>query len=180
MAIDSSKEIVITLDAKRLIALSILAVVGFAAVYTYIGALFAFNTPTQELPIRVNTVKTYDTGDVIKDSFNKGGTARVKATIEMAMTYSMYSYYSYYSYFAGSESYRIIFTISDGSSRPMYIVSETSTIIPGQVKTHSIDWVIPLGADAGTYTVMVYIWSDFLPGGVVLAPTGGSKTFTVS
>jgi hypothetical protein len=174
MAIDSSKEIVIDLNSRRILALGILAVIGFAAVGTYIAALFAFNTPIQELPIRVNTVNTYDTGDVLKGAFNKGNTVRVKAAIEMATTYNMYYY------FAGSESYRIIFTISDGSSRPMYIVSETATINPGQVKTHSIDWVIPTGADAGTYTVKVYVWSDFLPGGVALAPMGGSNTFTVS
>jgi hypothetical protein len=180
MAIDSSKEIVIDLNSRRVWALGILAVIGFAAVGTYIAALFAFNTPIQELPIRVNAVNTYDTSDVLKGAFNKGGTLRVKATIEMATTYYMnYYYYNYY-YFAGSVNYRIIFTISDGSGRPMYITSATSTINPGQVKIHSIDWVIPTGADAGTYTVKAYVWSDFLPGGVALAPTGGSQTFTVS
>ena len=169
------KEITINLTTKRILALSILTIISFAAVWTYGMALLAYWTPTPDLSMRVNSVNTYDTGDVAKMSFSRGSTTRIKATIEMATTYWVYYYY-----FVSSESYRVIFTVTDSQNRPVYFSSVTGTINPGQVKVHSVDYAIPAGADTGTYTVKVYIWSDFLSSGEALAPMGGSVTFTVT
>jgi hypothetical protein len=42
------------------------------------------------------------------------------------------------------------------------------------------DYVSLSSATAGTYTVKVYLWSDWLPSGEALAPAAGSTTFTIT
>jgi hypothetical protein len=170
------KEITINIT-RRILALSILAIIGFAAVWTYGVTLFAYITPNPDLDMRVNSVSTSDTSNNPKSSFNKGETARIFSSIEKATAYSM-NYYYYY--FVGGESYRLVFTVTDNLNRPVYFGWLTDTINPGQVNLYSSDYAIPTSASAGSYTVNVYIWSEFLPSGEALAPTGGSVTFTVT
>lgn len=171
------KEITINIT-RRIFALSILAIIGFAAVWTYSVTLFAYITPNPDLDMRVNSVSTSDTSNNPKSSFNKGETARIFSSIEMATSYWVNCYYYYY--FVNSESYRLVFTVTDNLNRPVYFGWVTDTINPGQVQLYSVDYAIPTSASAGSYTVNVYIWSDFLSSGVALAPTGGSVTFTVT
>lgn len=179
MAVDPHSEIVIELTPRKILAISLLALVGVGAVYTYVIALFAFNAPSQDLSMRFNSVGTYDTGDTAKSVFAKGDTVRIKVSFEMADYYwSAPSYYYYY--FSSGDAYRLIYTVSDGSGMPVYFSSVTGTITQAQVKNDLADYISLSSASAGTYIVKVYLWSDWLPGGLALAPIGGSATFTIS
>ncbi|RLJ01883.1 MAG: hypothetical protein DRP11_03750 [Candidatus Aenigmatarchaeota archaeon] len=177
----SSDEIVITLDSKRLIVLGVIVVLGVAATYSYIGALFAFIAPSQDFPLKVTSVATFDTSDASKTAFTRGSTVRIKATVEKATDY-YYNYPTYYYYydFVGDTSYRIIITIMDGSRRPVFFKYTTKTISPGSSQVTSYDYKIPSTASAGTYTIRVMVWSDWLPSGDALAPEAGEKTFEVT
>jgi hypothetical protein len=127
---------------------------------------------------------------VAKTAFAKGDTVRIKISFEMADYYwsapsyywSAPSYYwsaqSYY-YFSSGESYRLIYTVVDGSGMPVYFSSTTGAITQAQVKNDLADYLSLSSAAAGTYTVKVYLWSDWLPDGDALAPGGGSATFTI-
>jgi hypothetical protein len=190
MGLDTRSEIVIELTPKKLLAISLLTLVGVGALYSYVIALYAFNAPSQDLSLRFNSVGTFDTGDVAKTAFAKGDTVRIKISFEMADYYwsapsyywSAPSYYwsaqSYY-YFSSGESYRLIYTVVDGSGMPVYFSSTTGAITQAQVKNDLADYLSLSSAAAGTYTVKVYLWSDWLPDGDALAPGGGSATFTI-
>ena len=183
MGLDTRSEIVIELTPKKLLAISLLTLVGVGALYSYVIALYAFNAPSQDLSLRFNSVGTFDTGDVAKTAFAKGDTVRIKISFEMADYYwSAQSYYwsaqSYY-YFSSGESYRLIYTVVDGSGMPVYFSSTTGAITQAQVKNDLADYLSLSSAAAGTYTVKVYLWSDWLPDGDALAPGGGSATFTI-
>jgi len=177
MGLDAHSEIVIELTPKKLLALSLLTLVGVGALYSYVIALYAFTAPSQDLSLRFNSVGTYTTGDVMKPAFAKGDTVRIKIVFEMADYYLFAS--SYYS-FSSFESYRLIYTVVDGSGMPVYFSSTTGNINPAQVKNDSADYLSLSSAAAGTYTVKVYLWCDWLPSGEALAPGGGSATFTIS
>lgn len=177
MGMDPSSEIVIELTPKKLFALSLLVLVGGGAIFSYVVAIFAFNAPTQDLSMRFNSVGTYTTGDAAQTAFAKGETVRVKVAFEMADYY--WSAPSYY-YFATGESYRVIYTIVDGDGMPVYFYSTTGTINQAQVVNAFVDYASSPSATAGTYTVKAYLWSDWLPAGNALAPSGGSATFTIS
>jgi hypothetical protein len=177
MGLDAHSEIVIELTPKKLLALSLLTLVGVGALYSYVIALYAFTAPSQDLSLRFNSVGTYTTGNMAETAFTKGDTVRIKIVFEMADYYlSAPSYY----YFSSFESYRLIYTVVDGSGMPVYFSSTTGTINPAEVKNDSADYLSLSSAAAGTYTVKVYLWCDWLPNGDALAPGGGSATFTIS
>lgn len=177
MSVDARSEIVIELTPKKLLALSLLVVIGGGAIFSYVVALYAYNAPSQDLSMKFNSVGTYDTGNVAKSAFTKGDTVRVKVSFEMADYY--WSAPNYY-YFSSGDAYRLIYTVSDGSGMPVYFSSVTGTITQAQVKNDAADYINLSSAAAGTYTVKVYLWSDWLPSGEALAPSGGSATFTIS
>jgi hypothetical protein len=168
---------VIELTPKKLLAISLLVLIGGGAIFSYVVALYAFNAPSQDLSLRFNSVGTYDTGNVVKTAFAKGDTVRIKVSFEMADYY--WSAPSYY-YFETGDAYRLIYTVVDGTGMPVYFSSTTSTITQAQVKNDLADYLSLSSAAAGTYTVKVYLWSDWLPSGEALEPSGGSATFTIS
>jgi len=192
MSLSDGKEIVITLDAKRLIALGILIALGAAVTYTYIQALFAFIAPSEKYPLRIIEVSTQG-----GDTFSRGETVTFQVKIEMAMGYrTPYGYYYWYycpppeyyyceyyywDYFVESKTYRVIIAIMDGEKRPMKVmISSSMTITRGEIQTVSFDWTIPAGADTGTYKVRAMAWSGWLPKGVALAPEAKEASFTVT
>jgi hypothetical protein len=178
MSSDPRSEIVIELTPKKVLALSLLVIVSLGAVYSYVVAIFAFEAPSQDLSMRFNSVGTFDTSNVAKTAFAKGDTVRIKVQFEMADYY--WSAPSDYYYFSSGESYRLIYTVSDGSGTPVYFTSSTGTMSAAQVSNLFSDYVSLSSATAGTYTVKVYLWSDWLPSGEALAPAAGSTTFTIT
>jgi len=190
-AMSEEKEIVITIDAKRLLVLGVITVICVASLYSYIGALFAFIAPSQKFPLRITAAGTFDTSDVSKTSFAIGDTVRIKATVEKATGYyyNSYTYYYpytyydvnyYYYYDSVDTTYRIIFAVMDDNNKPVPLKSEVETIWPGQSLVTSYDWTIPSGASTGNYTIRVMAWSDWLPQGDALARKAKEAVFTVS
>lgn len=179
MGFDTRSEIVIELTPKKLLALSLLMLVGVGAFYSYVIALYAFTAPSQDLSLRFNSVGTFDTGNNTKTTFARGETVRVKVSFEMATSYYTVPPTYYYYYNAGG-SYRLIYTVVDSAGEPVHFASVTGMINDGQVKTDFSDYVVlPAGA-TGVYTIYAYLWTDWLPGGDVLAPNAGTATFTVT
>ena len=172
-------EMVIKLDAKRLLVLGVIAAITVFSLYGYITAIFAFIAPTQDFPLEV-TVATFGTTNNPQSSFGRGTTVRISATVEKATGY--YYFYPDYYDFVGDTSYRIIFAVMDGGRSPVFFQSTTTmiSISPGAIQVTSNDYAIPSGATTGTYTIRVVVWSDWLPSGVALAPLAGVQIFEVT
>jgi len=175
--------IVVTIDAKRLIAITILAIITISTLYSYIIALFAFIAPYSGTYLfDVTEANTYDTSNVVKHTFSKGSTVRVKATVEKATDYFTTVPPSYiYTSISGSSPYRVFIQINDPSNQPYKTCyTATGSLAPGGSIQYTADFGIGSGAAAGTYRVEVYVWSDKLPDGRSLTPTIESFTFEVS
>ncbi|KON31579.1 hypothetical protein AC482_00005 [miscellaneous Crenarchaeota group-15 archaeon DG-45] len=174
------KEIIITIDARRLIALCAIAIICIATLYSYIGALFAFIAPSEDFPFDVG-VATFDTGDVSKTSFARGDTVRVKATVEKGTGYYYNSYIYYFPYTYYATTYKVIIAITDADGKAAYFSYESETIgYPGQSLATTFNVPISSEASKGTYTIKIMAWTDWLPSGVAMSPTAGEAMFTVS
>lgn len=176
-----TKEIVVSLTPRRLLVLGIVVVLSVFSLYGYIMALFAFIAPSQDLPLEVTSVGTFDTGDASKTSFNGGETVRMKATVEKGTAY-YYNYPAYYYYydFVGDTSCKMIFAVMDDVERPVFFDSVVVAVSPGDYEDVSFDYTIPPGASPGSYVVRVMAWSDWLPDGVALSSDVGEVTFEVT
>jgi len=177
--------IVVTIDAKRLIAITILAVITISTLYSYIIALFAFVAPwpdTYLYPFDASG-DTYDTSNNEEDEFSKGSTVRVKATVEKAIGYYTNKPPDYTSYtsISGSSSYRVFIQINDPDNNPYKsCYTTTGSLIQGGSEEYTANFYIDSGAAAGTYRVDVLVWSDKLPDGSSLTPTVESFYFEVT
>lgn len=166
--------IVITIDAKRLIAITILSVITISTLYSYIIALFAFVAPYPGTYLfDVTEANTYDTSNVLENTFSKGSTVRVKATVEKATEYfATVPPPNIYTSISGSSPYRVFIQINDPSNQPYKsCYTATGSLAPGESKQYTTDFGIGSGAAAGTYSVCVLVWSDKLPDGRSLTPT---------
>jgi len=175
--------IVVTIDAKRLIAITILAVITISTLYSYIIALFAFIAPFPGTYLfDVPEADTYDTSNVVKHTFSKGSTVRVKATVEKATDYFNTAPPTYtYTSISGSSSYRVFIQINDPSNQPYKsCYTTTGSLAPGGSEGYTADFGIGSGAAAGTYRVFVLVWSDKLPYGRSHTPTIEEFMFIVS
>ena len=179
----SNEEIVVTLDAKRLTAITILAIITVSTLYSYIVALFAFIAPfpaTYLYPFDASG-DTYDTSNNLQDTFSRKSIVRVKATVEKATDYYTVPDYSSYTSLSGLSSYRVFIQVMDPSNQPLKsCYTATGSLSPGGLKEYTADFYLDLGAPTGTYAVFVYVWSDKLPNGVSLTPTIDSFSFTVT
>jgi hypothetical protein len=176
----SDKEIVINIDSKKLfsaaIALSLLIIIS----YSYLTALFAFDAPSEDTPLRLNQVVTLDASNNSQTSFNPGETVRINSTIEKAARYLIFRYSNMYYDFIGDTSFRIIIAIADGSKEPVYFQSTQDVISVGSIESVFFDYVISAGADSGTYTYKVMVWSGWLPSGLASSTYAWEGTFTVA
>ena len=176
--------IVVTIDAKRLIAITILAVITISTLYSYIIALFAFIAPYPGTYLfDVKEADTYDTSNVLEDTFSKGSIVKVKATVEKATDYYTTAppLYSSYTSISGSSPYRVFIQINDPSNQPYKsCYTTTGSLASGESKQYTTNFYIDSGAATGTYRVDVLVWSDKLPDGRSLTPTVESFTFEVT
>lgn len=181
MAEDNVKVIEIVLDEKR-IALIAITLIAFGILFsTYFSSLFAFIAPEQSLPLYITQRSTTDQYGTPKTTFKRGDMVLVNATIEMATAYYYNTYYYYYYYYTQPTKYLFIVEILYGDT-PVFIGFVFHEIPPGGISTSGVGYSIPLNAPTGTYTVKIFVWSNWLTkGGVRLAENSGlSFTFTVT
>ena len=159
----NNQEITINLDAKRLVAITLLAIISIYTLYTYSIALLAYQVPGPTSPqIAVDVFNTYTTSDVQVDSFLRGTTARVKTRLEKATSYAV-------PYTVLSESSTVKVSIAvyyDDSGVFNLLKFYTSTVVlqPGVPYNLNLDFKIPSGAVTGAnYHAKVFVWDDYLP-----------------
>ena len=174
--------IVVTVDAKRLIAITILAVITISTLYSYIIALFAFIAPFPGTYLFQANSGLYDTSNnPLTPPVSRGTTVRVIATVEKATDYFNTAPPTYtYTSLSGSTSYRVYITIKAPDNSVVKFYTATGSLAPGDSVPYTVDAYIASGAPEGTYNVQVLVWSDKLPDGSSHTPTVEEFEFTVS
>ncbi len=180
MLLESNNEIVINIDSKKLLSAGIALVLLAIISYTYVTALFAFDAPSADSPLRINQVLTLDASNASQTTFAAGDMVRINSTIEKADRYLIFQYSNLYYDFIGDTTYRIIVAVSDGSKRPVYFQSTQRVISVGSLQNTFFDYTISSGAASGTYTYTVMVWSDWLPSGVASSNSAWEGIFTVA
>jgi len=144
------------IDLKKHYASAVFGVLIVFILSTYVVSLFAFVSPSNEL--RWDGGIQYINGP----TFNPSDTVIIEGYIEEGSTYFMKGFYYY---FAGGEDVRWIINVMDEFYNPVHI--ETGTIVNaiGDNALPQISFDLPSNAPAGTYTVKVIIWTDWLPDG---------------
>ncbi len=176
MSIDN-QEITINLDAKRLVAIGLLAVISIYTVYSYSIALFAFINVDSNPPfIRVTSHNTYDTSNVLKDSFARGTTARVKASVEKASDYfTAAPAYTSFTEPTTSKISVIVYYEDGGVINILKIQTTSVTLQPGVPYNIQLDFTIPSTAVTGThYYAKIFVWDEYLPSGDNIIDWGNS------
>ncbi len=170
-------DIVINLDAKRIFAIILISGLTIFSVSGYISALLAFVAPSEDLPIHVNSAVTVDVNGTEQTSFARGSVFMVNVTVEMATQFEYaYSYYDY----NDSSSYLLLVRVVH-SGKAVYLGFVADSISSSDVLSRGVGFLIDETADTGTYTAYVYIWSDWLPDGIIMADNSGySTSFTVT
>ncbi len=181
----NDEDIIVTIDAKRLMAITLLAIITFGTLYSYIAALFAFIGPypgTYPLDVIDANTGTFDTSNNPSSSFSKGSTVRVKTRVEKETGYWNSEPPDYVNYISvsGSTSYSVFITIKGPSGKVVQFYTATYTLNQGEHKDYTVDSSISSGATSGTYSVKILVWSTSLPSGVSQTPTIKTMTFMVT
>jgi len=168
---EDSREIVISIDFRKLFALSLLTIITLVSLYTYIVALLAWDAPTIDLTAQLDGFDTLDNYGASKSQFNPGDLFDLEVYVEAA---DRYWNSTAYDNLVDDFSFRLIVTIFDPSGAPMLCESCTDTISPADTRVYYLEndmllsfYQIPLDAVSSTgYTIRVVLWSDWLPGGI--------------
>ena len=164
----SEDEHIIEINTKQGILL--LIIISGILVFSYLGALFAFISPSPEL--RWNSSISY-INDV---AFNPGDTVTINGSIEEGTQYFLLS--NYYD-FLNSETIRWFVTIKDPNNLPIHLETGTLNVI-GNRTLDQFSFGLPSNAVSGTYHVRVFVWTDYLPSGDTRTYLVNEKTFEVS
>lgn len=183
---EDSRELVITLDFRKLFALSLLTVITLVSLYTYIGALLAWDAPTEEISVNVDGFDTLDNygGPVFPRQYNKGDLFDLRIYAETAEQYWLPPSYEN---FVGNITFRVIVTIFDPSDAPILCESCTCSLENNTAQWYYLEkdmrgsfYQIPSDAVASAgYKIRVLFWSDWLPGGVAKAVQAYEASFEV-
>jgi len=183
---EDSRDLVITLDFRKLFALSLLTIITVVSLYTYIVALLAWDAPTIDLATRVigPSTRTLDNYGAPKSNFNQGDLFDLVVSVEAADRYWLPPSYEN---LVTDFSFRLIVTIFDPNGVPMLCKSCTDTISPADNRLYYLEndmlgsfYQIPLDAQsASNYKVRIVLWSDWLPTGKARAVDAWELAFDV-
>ena len=172
-------EIVIDLDKKKIIVAGVLLITVVFVTSSYMLALFAFDAPTEDLPLRVFEVDSLDASNVSTSTFSVSEAVSINVTIEKALRYLNFPFTYDYFDFLGDSTCTVLVTILDGSKQPIgNVKSDVATVSVGGYT--SVYFVYASGFSAGSYTARVVLWSDGLPNGKAMSYSAGEVTFSVS
>ena len=175
----NNTEITINLDAKKLVALTLLTILSIYTLYSYSTALYAFIAPNNSTPfVRVTDFDSYDTSNTLKATFTVGQTARVKGTVEKATGY--YTTAPAYTSIYGTTATKISVSIYYDNSGTVEILKFSTaavTLTPGVPYNIQLDHSV---SSTGTYYAKIFVWDDYLPSGgnTVIDTTGSVATVT--
>jgi len=164
------------INARGVVALGALILLGIAATLSYIQALSDFTAP-YELPLEVVSVETLGEGNASRASFTTGEEVRILVTVEKATRY--FSSAEEERSFIGSTTYMLIVAVLDGRGRPLLFDSSVRTISPGEARSTAFNYNVTAGSPRGECGVRAMAWSGWLPSGSALAPEAGEATFTI-
>lgn len=164
MSIDN-QEITINLDAKRLAAITILAVISIYTLYTYSIALLAYEVPGPTSPqIVVDVFNSYTTGNVQVDSFVRGTSGRIKANLEKATSYAVP-----YTVLSDPSTVKVSIAVyydDGGVVKILKFWTKSVVLEPGVPYGIDLDFSIPTNAVTGAnYYANIFVWDDYLPSG---------------
>ena len=173
-------EIILDLDLKKIILLGLIGISVIATVGTYIIALLAFDSPSQDFRFKggVDSIMDYYFY-YYTTPFSKGDTVRITGIVLSADRYFVVP--SYYYYFAGTTSIKWIVGVLDPNNMPVHF--ETGTLNNVGTGDHTlpvISFNLPTDAASGTYKIRVMGWSDFLPSSDTVTFEVLEDTFDVS
>ena len=164
----NDEEIVVTIDAKRLIAIGLLAILTVATLSSYIIALFAWQADWNTDPfLKVMNLETQTSGGSPTAIFSAGDTVQVEATIEKATAYNNPSY----TVLTESTTARIFIVVFDASSTTyelLHYYTTTITLDPGPINAQDITTSFRLSSGTSAHTeyyVHCLVWDDYLPDG---------------
>ena len=185
---EDSRDMVISLDFRKLFALSLLTIITVVSLYTYIVALLAWDAPTIDLTTQVISIgsntDTLDNYGASKSSFVRGDLFDISVQVEAADRYWLPpSYENLVSDFG----FRLIVTILDPNGVPLLCTSCTDLISPADNRLYYLEmdmlgsfYQIPIDAVIDpNYKVRIVLWSDWLPSGVARAVQAWELTFSV-
>jgi len=172
---ENVKEIVLTIDSKRFIAISILTLLTIASVGSYIIALLAFHSPTKEL--RWETDSTTEYWGYFDTAFNPGEQVTVIGTLIEGDDYWDGS--SYVS-FTDTVSIRWIVVVKDPNGMPIHMATGLDASAEKGVTLPDVDFNLPSDAVSGAYKIRVMAWTDWLPSGDTRTVHVNEVAFTVS
>jgi hypothetical protein len=166
----NDEEIVVTIDAKRLIAMGLLAILTIATLSIYIIALLAWVAPDANYLTKVTELRMYEEATQTS-TFSPGDTVTVKTTVKKATAY----YHSIPSYtpISGTSAARtfIVVYYYDGSKYTLLHYYPTSTTLtPGVPFNVQTQFKLSSGAPTGAgYHTKCLVWSSNLPDGDTLS-----------
>jgi hypothetical protein len=170
-------EIIVSINSKRSIGIILIFGIAIFSISGYFSALLAFISPSEELPIHVNSAVTMDINGTEQTSFARGSMFMMNITVEMA---TQFEYYYSYSYYSGLSNYLMLVRVVHNGEAVFHAFIADS-LSPGDILSRGVGFLIDNNADTGSYTAYVYIWSDWLPDGLIMADNSGSSTsFTVT
>lgn len=157
---EDSRELIVTLNFKRFMALSIIAMITIISVGSYVIALLAFDSPSYELrwDASISDINYFNNP---KDPFNPGDQVTIESTgIEGDQYWAVSSYYA----FTDNINVRWIINVKDPNNMPVHFTSGTLVGVP-PVVVPDVDFNLPSNAVTGSYTARLLIWTDWLPSG---------------
>jgi len=179
ITMSADTDIVINLDAKRLFAIILISGITIFSVSGYISALLAFVAPSEDLPIHVNSAVAVDVNGTEQTSFARGSMFMLNVTVEKATQWQNYYTYAYTNFTDSSSYLLLVRVVHDGQA--VYHGFIADSMSAGDILSRGVGFRIDNTADTGTYTAYVYIWSEWLPDGTIMADNSGYFTsFTVT
>jgi len=173
-----TREIVIEIGPKQLVAIILICCVAAYVVGSYFISLATHIAPSQQLPIHITDAFSASHVGAPKNEFKRGELVLINVTLEMGWAY--YFNTEYYYLFTAPTEYLLLVQIMHDNT-PMFLGFVVESVSPGETESTGVGYRIPDDAPLGTYTVKVMVWSTWLDkGGVVLADNSGlTFQFTV-
>jgi hypothetical protein len=168
-------EIVVTLNFKRFIALSLIAIITIISVGSYVIALLAFKSPSYELRWASNIIQfEYFTTPTL--TFNPGDQVTiVSETIESGSYWEA----SVYNSWVDQINAKWIVIVKDQNNLPVHFASGALTTVSGNFTLPNIDFNLPSDAINGPYTARLMFWTNWLPAGDSRTLAVDTASFTV-